>query len=271
MKEMSLSDLQTFCLEILKEVHSFCVQNGISYSLAYGTLIGAIRHKGFIPWDDDIDIIMPREEFKRFCREFKSEKFKLVSPDDELCWISFARVCDTRLTCVDTPAPWCGYDAGVWIDIFPIDGVSDDMNAFRNCISIAKRIWWRQSFSRHVKYAFTWKRSLFFNIKLGVKKIIFGKGKKLKKYCDELSRNASNIKFGSTNHWSQIVCVDDGEKNYQLIEDFSNTIRLPFEGCNYLVMNGYDRFLRNIYGDYMTLPPIESRVPKQNDIKFYWK
>ena len=66
MSELSLKEIQSQSLEVLQTVHEFCVAEGIQYSLAYGTLIGAIRHKGFIPWDDDIDIIMPRPDYERF-------------------------------------------------------------------------------------------------------------------------------------------------------------------------------------------------------------
>ncbi len=78
MKELTLSDVKAVSLDILKDVHEFCIAHDIKYSLAYGTLIGAIRHKGFIPWDDDIDIVMPRPDFERFFKEYKSEKGIIV-------------------------------------------------------------------------------------------------------------------------------------------------------------------------------------------------
>lgn len=81
MKEMTLREVQLFELDILKDVHEFCMANHINYSLAYGTLIGAIRHKGFIPWDDDIDIVMPRPDYDRFCRTYKSQAgYEIFSP-----------------------------------------------------------------------------------------------------------------------------------------------------------------------------------------------
>ena len=77
MKEMSLREVQLGCFEILKDVHVFCVSNNIRYSLAYGTLLGAIRHKGFIPWDDDIDIIMPKPDYDRFCKHINHKPIML--------------------------------------------------------------------------------------------------------------------------------------------------------------------------------------------------
>ena len=99
MKEMTLREVQLFGLEILKDVHHFCTLNGIRYSLAYGTLLGAIRHKGFIPWDDDIDIVMPRPDYEKFCKTFKSDAgYDIFSPVEGDCYLGYARVCDLKRT-----------------------------------------------------------------------------------------------------------------------------------------------------------------------------
>ena len=99
MKRLTHKELQDFSLEILTDIADFCEKEGLKYSLAYGTLLGAIRHKGFIPWDDDIDIIMPREDYNRFRETYKNRKFIFVdsnnTPD---CFIAFGRVCDTERT-----------------------------------------------------------------------------------------------------------------------------------------------------------------------------
>ena len=127
MQELTLSEIQKYSLEVLLHIHDFCVAHNIDYTLAYGTLIGAVRHKGFIPWDDDIDIIMTRENFDRFVREYQSdENFMLVSPNDSKSFIAFARVCDMKNTQIVTRIPWSKYTTGVWVDIFPMDSISDN-------------------------------------------------------------------------------------------------------------------------------------------------
>ncbi|NLE06315.1 MAG: hypothetical protein GX638_16135, partial [Crenarchaeota archaeon] len=78
MYELSSREIQLCCLDILNDVHEFCIQNNIKYSLAYGTLIGAVRHRGFIPWDNDIDIYMPRPEYERFLKTYNSKKYEIV-------------------------------------------------------------------------------------------------------------------------------------------------------------------------------------------------
>lgn len=128
MKEMSLREIQLFSLEILKDVHDFCISNDINYSLAYGTLLGAIRHKGFIPWDDDIDIVMPCPDYERFCKIYRSKKWRLFSPVNNDCYLNYSRVCDLDKTWV-LSLPWCKESpTGLWIDIFPIDGIEVNQN-----------------------------------------------------------------------------------------------------------------------------------------------
>ena len=91
MIELTLKEQQNIGLEILKDVHGFCVSRGIKYSVAYGSLIGAIRHNGFIPWDDDVDIIMPRPDYDLFCQEYCSDAFDVISRStDPSCAIAYA-------------------------------------------------------------------------------------------------------------------------------------------------------------------------------------
>ena len=96
---MNLGDIQRVSIEILQEIDNFCQKNSIRYSLGYGGLIGAIRHKGCIPWDDDIDIIMPRPDYRRLLNEFNGYFPELEVYAPELDWnyyAPYANVCDTR-------------------------------------------------------------------------------------------------------------------------------------------------------------------------------
>ena len=96
MKELTLKDLQRIGLQIMKEIDKWCLEHNVSYSLCGGSLIGAIRHKGFIPWDDDIDIVMPRPEYERFVREFRHPDLVCVAPELQNSYLTFARVCDIK-------------------------------------------------------------------------------------------------------------------------------------------------------------------------------
>lgn len=127
MKEMSLTDIQSVSIEILKVIDEFCQIHNINYSLGYGTLIGAVRHKGCIPWDDDIDIIMTRSNYDKFINLFNDYKgYKLYAPELGNCYHAIARICEMKSTRVWKYYKWCNDQTGVWIDLFPYDFIPKD-------------------------------------------------------------------------------------------------------------------------------------------------
>ena len=118
---------------ILDSVHSFCEAHGLRYFLSSGTLIGAVRHKGYIPWDDDIDIYMPRKDYEQFLRTFKDKtgNYRVLAPSvsestgSDAYYYTFAKVIDTRTLMVEKETK--GFEIGVFMDIFPVDYVTDNM------------------------------------------------------------------------------------------------------------------------------------------------
>lgn len=274
MKKMTLQEIQNLSLNILKNVHEFCVNHNIRYSLAYGTLIGAIRHKGFIPWDDDIDIIMPRPDYEKFCKLYKSEKYDLLCDENDSggYMMAFARVCDCKYTFADTVVPCSVNEMGVWIDVFPADNVSDDFEEFKSFYHKSELLWKKSCTARHGFTSFPCRnRSVVYNIKLLAKKILFANGKAAFRYIKEVKKRAFTYSYGSTGHWSQLCCLDDGVRSYHSMDCLSGFELAPFEDAEFYIMKGYDEFLRNVYGDYMQLPPEDKRVPKLEFTTFYWK
>ena len=275
MKELSLKEIQSESLRILQSVHEFCIANDIRYSLAYGTLIGAIRHQGFIPWDDDIDIYIPRPDYERFISSFSAPGLGIISEKDPDCYITYCRVFDTvRTASNNILLPAKNYQGGVSIDVFPIDGVPDDYEEFKSDITRFKRVWilnlrYRHAHSSigHILKTCSFKDAC---ILLAVKPPFVNR-MLLNKVKADLHSNAVRIPYGSTSHWSQIVDLEYGAKEHQLCSDFEYTIDMPFEGHSFKVMNGYDRVLRVCYGDYMQLPPIEQQRPKHRHVKLFWK
>ena len=275
MKELTTKEIQRQSLDILEVVHLFCMENDIKYSLAYGTLIGAIRHKGFIPWDDDIDIIMPRPDYERFVASFDTPGLGILSEKDPDYYLNYCRVFDIVKTGSTTILPvGKNYSGGVWVDVFPADGVSDDKEEFAQNVGMVKKNWMMQLRYRYSQASF---RDIVrtcgfkdFLILMAIK--LSGQGRKKLDANNEIVRkNAIRIPFGSTLHWSQLAVLDDGVRNYQLIEDFDETMDVEFEGRTFKMMKGYDRVLRNIYGDYMQLPPEDQRQPKHGHATIYWK
>lgn len=274
MKELELKDIQSISLEILKDIHSFCEKNKIEYSIIGGSLIGAVRHKGFIPWDDDIDIMMPRDEYERFCTSYNSSRFKLLSlHNDKSCKIAYARVCDMEDTLVLDQA-WTTEKVGVSIDIFPFDGAEDNFEQFKNHYISSTRIWGSLFLNRALSGGIkpTNGSKLNFAIKvLSMFHLTWVNGIIARNKVKKIDKRAKAIPFGKTKHVSQFAFLEPGVKEYFDLGAFKEYVKLPFEDIEVNAIAGYDHYLSRFYGDYMKFPPEEERVPKQNYVKFVWK
>ena len=267
---MTLKEIQKMSLRILKDVDEFCQRYQINYSLGYGALIGAIRHKGFIPWDDDIDIIMTRKEYSRFISCFSNDKtieskgLKLFAPELGNNYFFIARICDMNSTLVNKYYMWTDENVGIWIDLFVIDSYIEEkyklyyeQNA--KCI---------HSCCASVPFSFNY--SILRNIKnLRWKVMCMGYNRltEIHKYLLQIKQLPS---FGTTfkvcNYASPYHYKDIHKKNI-----FERYIRVPFEDLEVSVIADYDKYLKTIYGDYMELPPLSKRKRGHTDNKYYWK
>lgn len=134
LRELTVEEHKKIALDILIEIAKFCDENKISYYLAYGTLVGAVRHKGFIPWDDDIDIQMPRNDYEKFVRRFNAghKHLQVVSPTDNAAKHTFAKVIDTRTVKVENGINYKDNEyLGIDVDVFPLDGQPDDEKEYK--------------------------------------------------------------------------------------------------------------------------------------------
>lgn len=271
MKELSLKELQAYCLDILQDVHNFCESNNIKYSLYAGTMLGAIRHGGYIPWDDDIDIIMPRPDYERFCNTYKSKMYDLVNyAKDKQCLIAFTRVCDRKKTIISSRLPWCTGEVGCWIDIFPADGDVEDNKArhllYKDCINLRKKL----LFHRGAKAHFC--DSIVTNVRLLMKKFLTLNGCYAGMYVEQLTKKCQTYEYGKHEYWVSLTNVRSfKEWKHHPIDTFSHCHLTKFEDRKFYVADGYDTILTQRFGDYMKLPPKEHQIPKQSYIHFYWK
>lgn len=253
MEQIESHEIKQILLNLMDDIHQFCDDNQIKYSLAFGTLIGAMRHKGFIPWDDDIDIYMMREDYDRFRATYKPRKdyIKLNDPEKDNNYNrSFLKVEDTRTIVYEISAL---SHLGISVDIFPVDNLFNDINKSKKLcqrIGLIRKL--------HMIKALTYKNNIGF-----VKKLIMLAGKiaLLPWGIHSITLEMISLSKKGQNN-SEFVGILDMNHNEDLIfkRDIYDSVHLlEFEGRNYFAMRYADKWLRSRYGDYMELPPIENR------------
>ena len=292
MVKMTDIEVKNELLLILKEFVDFCNKHNLKYSLDGGTLIGAIRHKGFIPWDDDIDVMMPREDYVFLRENFKSENvYFLDSYINRRYHQSIGKLISKKTWGYEKPyKKYKNY--GVYLDIFPLDYVPNDERLFYEFLYKNKKLT-NKCYLMASKYFFVWdyitkKSDYIKNILLIPLSIIrtisyrwiFGFHVILKKiekfpkmnsvnkiYYNNTFENVSNddrkMAFVSWNDYKYNMCFTKG--------DFENSYIFNFEGIKCKVVNNYDNYLKMFYNsDYMKLPPLSKRVKSHHSV-FYWR
>ena len=265
MKEMSFEETKQVELEILTNVADFCDKNSITYYLAYGTLIGAVRHKGFIPWDDDIDIWMPRADYNKFIQIYgqqnPEQRYKVISPEDKISRHTFAKVIDTKTVKIEANIDYSNGYLGVDIDIFPLDGQPDNDKEYLK---------WYNKLQKHYKLfpflIYSKPNSLVKKIAFPILRFLSGGKNNILEKTAKLHKNYS---YEESLYVGAIECCYDLINNRYKKEWFSDFEVVDFEGKKFKIPIGHDEILTQIYGDYMQLPPVEMRVTHHSN-STYW-
>lgn len=264
MKEIEFNEIKKIDIEIMSDIDRVCRENNINYTIIGGTLIGAIRHKGFIPWDDDIDIAIKREDYERFVEVYKREKndnYEIFN-NKLNCnyYYQYSRVCDTR-TIIAEKVMKPIENLGIFVDVFPIDYISS-----KNINSKLSRI------SFYVKaHAFkTSKEKQFKNNRLKeiIKKIIFNKDYQF--YFNKIQKISQKENTSLKTDLAGVLVCGTGKKDLFPKHIFDTYVDLDFENIKVMAVKEYDVFLKHRFGDYMKLPPKEEQVTHHN-MEVYWK
>lgn len=255
MRKLSYTEIKNIELNLLKTFKNICENNHIDYFLADGTLLGAVRHKGFIPWDDDIDVHVRREDYERLIsvlNEVAEERALniICLQNDHNCERPFLKICDSRTKLV-YHGESCINNLGVFIDVFPLDNQG---NSLRAGLILEKKI-----------------KPFYFMRNISVMRTVQIKKPKdiIKKICFPIAKlfgtefwvekvnhlmqsfNKEDCRYYGSNQPTSIICKK---------EVFASTVMLAFEDELFPAPVGYDDYLKYHYGDYMELPPLKKRV-----------
>lgn len=266
MRQIELEELRTIQLDILSNLDVFCRENGIKYSIADGTFLGAVRHKGYIPWDDDIDVYLLRTDYQKFISLFPSvynSHYRLASLETNPKWTrAYSNMYDDRTILIENSK---GLNIGVNVDIFPIDDVPDSeytLNAYFKKLKLLSNI--------HAIKTIRWRRGR------SLSKNLFMLASQVLLCCIPLRKIAERMDVYSQKcngeGYSRVYesCFGvSGQKPFPK-SLFDNFDEYDFEDRKVLGLKDYDTFLKQAYGDYMQLPPIEKRIT-HHGFTAYWK
>lgn len=258
-RKLTLREIQLASLEILKAVDGICRERGLRYWLAYGTLLGAVRHKGFIPWDDDLDIMMPRPDYENLLSYFMEHGSELaplvtINPDTvERCPFLITRISDMRYRMVGE----CGLDVeemGAFIDVYPVDGLGDDESGARkvkwSCTELQEKYVHAGNFDSWNRGCPGWKRffkSLRSKVMSSPKCYVIRERELL------LSHEFDLAAYVGVGIWGD-------DPNVFECSVFKDTDWVVFEDMRVPIPGGYVALLKGQYDDYMVLPPEERRI-----------
>lgn len=264
-RKISNSEIKPILFNLLKVFDRICRENDIKYSLCGGTLLGAVRHKGFIPWDDDVDVFLTRENYDKFCTVFykykKDNNIDLLNYYRKGYYATFAKMIDTRTFSSENSR---NEKLGVWMDIHIIDMMpTNNIDFYKRFIRNINEI---RYFGSNNYFSTSSKNWLIVFLKRTIKKIVRPfKKRKVRKDIETFLKNNKGSKEISFSFGNKLSFWCNMENL-----NFDDLVNLNFEGIDVMCIKKYDKYLTAKYGDYMIIPKPEDRI--LHDVKTcYWK
>lgn len=272
MRTIDNEELKTILCDMLDDFAAYCDANGYRYLLDYGSLLGAVRHHGFIPWDDDMDIMMPRDDYEKILTRYPAGRYKILHPGNHpQCQSPWAKIVDTRTSSHKGKH----YPTPVSIDIYPVDRVPRDP-------AVRQR---EKKIQRFLVYALYAASTPF-----GMSTAYLGLRKTWRYYWRSFVKNAmiAAFRFTTPAFWGRlanrlavrhhdepsdtiafVTSVNMNEMDLPL-DYFDHRKQISFDGHTYWIPEDYDNYLAHIYGDYMTPPPAAAQQGR-HVTEYYWK
>lgn len=261
MRTIQIDEMKQRLLGIAEYLDKLCEENGMNLFMSGGTLLGAVRHKGFIPWDDDIDMYLSRPDYDRLIEIFRQQgnngKYKLLAHElDDKYLYGFAKLIDTDTLLIEKGGD-AGVEMGLFLDIFPIDGLGDDIKfAKKHMKKLNKYI--ILNLSLLVK---PWRKEVSFakNFAIACVRVLakmYGANRLHKK----LSKIVHSVPYETSKYVGEFI-DEIGDKRIMLKNEMYDDYELmDFENIKLKAPKNWDKWLTQFYGDYMKLPPVEKRV-----------
>lgn len=255
---LTLEEIQALCLDILRFVDRICKAEHIQYFMSGGTLLGAVRHGGFIPWDDDVDVFMPRPDYDRMveiCRtEPVGDRLELANYRSGGLMRAFSKLYDTKSS-VERRNHKEEAGKHIWIDILPVDGLPDDPEAIAKLLKL-------RSYIGKINMNAMWKFGVGQNKRLVMKRMLYYPLAKVvgaKRWAALLDWMARRHPYEKCDTVGCFIAGRYGKGEAMPRAKFEIPDEIAFEGHMFGVMSCYKEYLSGIYGDYMTPPPANRR------------
>ena len=261
-----ISEIQQMELGIMEYIHEVCQKIGVKYFLSYGSLIGAVRHQGFIPWDDDMDICMLRDDYEKlqdYLIANPDERYEVMSYKNNINYVyPFMKIQDNQTYLVEEDVR-IDSNMGIYVDIFPVDGYEDDQ-AFKDKMT---KIIKKRQLSCYTFKGITNTKSVVNSIIRYISVIIFY-FTNTNKYVSQIDELAKSRKVEDYEQVDYLIYKDMNKPVWERkwLEEVEIGI---FEGKEFMIPKHYHEILTSDYGDYMQLPPVEQQV-SHHDFKL-WK